>query len=146
MDALTKKQIRKRGRYFRHRAFSSSALKQKIITWFIFILFLAYAISLIYPFVYLMINSFKSPNEFIANLTGTEKEGEELINSMKEDVESIKAIGDTITDKKLNKIENDIVYYEEQKIARIFKKHAFYKFLKEIEIDWKKYTQTSKQI
>ena len=38
--------------------------------------------------------------EFIANLTGTEKEGEELINSMKEDVESIKAIGDTITDKK----------------------------------------------
>ena len=38
--------------------------------------------------------------EFIANLNGTEKEGEELINSMKEDVESIKAIGDTITDKK----------------------------------------------
>lgn len=65
MDSLTKKQIRKRGRYFRHRAFSSSALKQKIITWVIFILFLAYAISLIYPFVYLMINSFKSPNEFI---------------------------------------------------------------------------------
>ena len=65
MDALTKKQIKKRGRYFRHRAFSSSALKQKIIIWVIFILFLAYAISLIYPFVYLMINSFKSPNEFI---------------------------------------------------------------------------------
>ena len=42
------------------------------------------------------------------------------------------------------KIENDIVYYEEQKIARIFKKHAFYKFLKEIEIDWKKYI--SKQL
>jgi len=38
--------------------------------------------------------------EFIANLTGTEKEGEELINSMKEEVEAIKAIGDTITDKK----------------------------------------------
>ena len=38
--------------------------------------------------------------EFIANLTGTEKEGKELINSMKEEVEAIKAIGDTITDKK----------------------------------------------
>lgn len=38
--------------------------------------------------------------EFIANLTGTEKEGEELINSMKEEVGAIKAIGDTITDKK----------------------------------------------
>lgn len=42
------------------------------------------------------------------------------------------------------KIENDIVYYEEQKVARIFKKHGFYKFLKEIEIDWKKYI--SKQL
>ena len=38
--------------------------------------------------------------EFISNLTGTEKEGKELINSMKEEVEAIKAIGDTITDKK----------------------------------------------
>lgn len=38
--------------------------------------------------------------EFIASLTGTEKKGEELISSMKEEVEAIKAIGDTITDKK----------------------------------------------
>ena len=38
--------------------------------------------------------------EFIASLTDTEKEGEKLINSMKEEVEAIKAIGDTITDKK----------------------------------------------
>lgn len=38
--------------------------------------------------------------EFIASLTGTEKEGKDLINSMKEEVEAIKAIGDTITDKK----------------------------------------------
>lgn len=38
--------------------------------------------------------------EFIASLTDTEKEGEELISSMKEEIEAIKAIGDTITDKK----------------------------------------------
>ena len=38
--------------------------------------------------------------EFIASLTGTEKEGKDLINSMEEEVEAIKAIGDTITDKK----------------------------------------------
>lgn len=38
--------------------------------------------------------------EFIASLTDTEKAGEELINSMKKEVEAIKAIGDTITDKK----------------------------------------------
>ena len=38
--------------------------------------------------------------EFIASLTDTEKEGKDLINSMKEEVEAIKAIGDTITDKK----------------------------------------------
>lgn len=38
--------------------------------------------------------------EFIANLTGREKEGKELVNSMKEKVTAIKDIGDTITDKK----------------------------------------------
>ena len=38
--------------------------------------------------------------EFIASLTGTEKKGEEIINSMKEEVAKIKAIGDTIADKK----------------------------------------------
>lgn len=38
--------------------------------------------------------------EFIASLTDTEKEGKDLINSMKEEIEAIKAIGDTITDKK----------------------------------------------
>ena len=38
--------------------------------------------------------------EFIASLTDTEKEGKDLINSMKKEVEAIKAIGDTITDKK----------------------------------------------
>ncbi len=30
------------------------------------------------------------------------------------------------------------VYYNGEKVARIFKKHGFYKFLKELEIDWEK--------
>lgn len=30
------------------------------------------------------------------------------------------------------------VFFEGEKIARIFKKHAFYKFLDELEIDWKR--------
>lgn len=38
--------------------------------------------------------------EFISEITGTKKEGKELIESMKEDINSIKEIGDTITDKK----------------------------------------------
>ncbi|WP_195987465.1 ABC transporter substrate-binding protein [Clostridium sp. D53t1_180928_C8] len=38
--------------------------------------------------------------EFIASLTDTEKEGKELVNSMKKEVDAIKAIGDAIQDKK----------------------------------------------
>ena len=38
--------------------------------------------------------------EVIANLTNTEKKGKELVDSMKKEVEKIKAIGDKITDKK----------------------------------------------
>ena len=38
--------------------------------------------------------------EFIADITGTEKEGKKLIENLKEDINSIKKIGDTITDKK----------------------------------------------
>lgn len=30
------------------------------------------------------------------------------------------------------------VYYKKEKVARIFKKHGFYKFLKELGIDWEK--------
>lgn len=65
MEFISKKQIRKRARYFHHRAFSTGDLKQKIITGIIFFLFLAYAISLMYPFLYLLINSFKAPSDFI---------------------------------------------------------------------------------
>ena len=38
--------------------------------------------------------------EFIASLTDTETEGKELVNSMTKEVDAIKAIGDTIQDKK----------------------------------------------
>lgn len=38
--------------------------------------------------------------DFIADITGTEKEGKELVESIKKEVEEVKAIGDTITDKK----------------------------------------------
>ncbi len=30
-----------------------------------------------------------------------------------------------------------MVYYKEKEVARIFKKHGFYKFLEELEINWK---------
>lgn len=33
-------------------------------------------------------------------------------------------------------VEKDIVYYNQQQVARVFKKHAFYKFLNEYDIDW----------
>jgi iron complex transport system substrate-binding protein len=38
--------------------------------------------------------------DFIAKVTGTEKKGEEMINNMKSDIDSIKKIGTTITNKK----------------------------------------------
>ncbi len=33
-------------------------------------------------------------------------------------------------------VENGYVYYQGNEVARIFKKHGFYRFLKEIGIDW----------
>ena len=35
------------------------------------------------------------------------------------------------------KVENGKVYYNDEFVARIFKKHGFYKFLEEFEIDYK---------
>lgn len=58
-------QLRKRRRYFRHKSFSGSSLREKIVVGTVFIIFLAYALSLLYPFFYLVMNSFKSPTEFI---------------------------------------------------------------------------------
>lgn len=37
---------------------------------------------------------------FIAKVTSTEKKGDEIVNNMKDEINSIKTIGDTITDKK----------------------------------------------
>lgn len=33
---------------------------------------------------------------------------------------------------------NDIVYYNGEEVARIFKKHGFYRFLEAVGIDWRK--------
>ena len=42
-------------------------------------------------------------------------------------------------------VEKDKVYYDEKLVARVFKKHSFYKiFLNELNIDWRKYL--SKQL
>jgi hypothetical protein len=35
------------------------------------------------------------------------------------------------------KVENGNVYYKEELVARIFKKYGFYKFLEELNIDWR---------
>lgn len=36
------------------------------------------------------------------------------------------------------RVVGDIVFYNNKEVARIFKKHGFYRYLKEIEIDWTK--------
>lgn len=46
------------------------------------------------------INGIYEDIEFIASLTNTDKKGKELIDSMKKEIENIKAIGDKITEKK----------------------------------------------
>lgn len=35
-------------------------------------------------------------------------------------------------------VSDGIVYYNGEKVARVFKKHGFYNFLEELNIDWKK--------
>lgn len=35
-------------------------------------------------------------------------------------------------------VEENVVYYNNTEVGQIFKKHAFYKYLKKIGIDWKK--------
>ena len=42
------------------------------------------------------------------------------------------------------KVEKTKVYFKNELIARLFKKHALYKFLKEVGVDWKKHI--SKQL
>lgn len=35
-------------------------------------------------------------------------------------------------------VSNEVVFYNGEEIARIFKKHGFYKYLKEVGVDWTK--------
>lgn len=41
-----------------------------------------------------------------------------------------------LTSKKGYKVKDDVVYYNNKEVGRIFKKHGFYKFLEEKGIDW----------
>ena len=34
-------------------------------------------------------------------------------------------------------VKNDIVYYQDEKVAEVFKKHGFYRFLEGIGVDWR---------
>ena len=61
---LASKAARKRNSYFKRRSLSKMLPKQKIILGIVLVIFILYAISLVYPFVYLFANSFKSYQEF----------------------------------------------------------------------------------
>ena len=47
-------------------------------------------------------------------------------------------LSDFLNEQKGYKVENGNVFYEEELVGRIFKKYSFYKFLEELNIDWKK--------
>ena len=36
------------------------------------------------------------------------------------------------------RVTNGVVFYNDEKVARIFKKHGFYRYLKEVGVDWTK--------
>ena len=36
------------------------------------------------------------------------------------------------------RVADGVVFYNDEKVARIFKKHGFYRYLKEIGVEWKK--------
>ena len=36
------------------------------------------------------------------------------------------------------RVDDGVVFYDGEKVARIFKKHAFYRYLKEIGVEWEK--------
>lgn len=48
-------------------------------------------------------------------------------------------IADFLQSQKGYRVNKSYVYYQEKQVARIFKKHAFYKFLKEEGINWQDY-------
>ena len=43
---------------------------EKIVTWTAFVIFTIYSITLLYPFIWMFLNSFKSHTEFVSNLWG----------------------------------------------------------------------------
>lgn len=61
--AMENRQIRKRASYFKRRSLSKASVKEKIIIGVVLLIFSLYAISLIYPFLYLLLNSFKTGEE-----------------------------------------------------------------------------------
>ena len=46
----------------------NSKLKHDLLKWFVFIIFAIYAITLIFPFAWMLVNSFKENNEFFRNI------------------------------------------------------------------------------
>ena len=46
-------------------------------------------------------------------------------------------LSDFLNAQKGYKVLDGIVYYKDEEVARVFKKYGFYKFLDELEIDWK---------
>lgn len=36
------------------------------------------------------------------------------------------------------RVTDGVVFYNDKKVARIFKKHGFYRYLKEVGVDWTK--------
>lgn len=64
---LERVQLRKRKRFFARRSFSKHTTKEKIIIGIVVAIFTLYAVSLIYPFIYILNMSFKGAAEF----TGT---------------------------------------------------------------------------
>lgn len=64
-SSFERKQIQKRRKYFARRSFSKHALKEKIIIGIVIVIFSLYAISLIYPFLYLILNSFKTSTDIM---------------------------------------------------------------------------------
>lgn len=61
---LERKRDARRKSYYNRRSLSKKLPKEKIVIGIVLTIFILYAISLIYPFIYLLFNSFKSFDEF----------------------------------------------------------------------------------
>lgn len=70
-----KVQLRKRLRFFSRRVFSKPVIKEKIIIAIVVLIFAIYALSLVYPFLYLINNSFKSSMDIMGYFNPLTGEG-----------------------------------------------------------------------